>query len=468
MLAEQHYIENYNKIMMKKIYNILFFIIIYYTILLNNAYCDLKPNNWVQKNIFTNYGQEIEIIFDLKAKNLEKNYYYYSWSFIFDKKNRINIIEVSSLNNKKVEYSFGDNILKIKFDKLFNNQLIKLKVKYQEFNNNISKTPYIRRELVQIPDFLAGTKATIFVKTLNEMDIYSLNEAFKKNGDIYKWSDVVSKNGFYDFFEMTIKEAKWHVSSIFELNSDNDIKSLKMKIPLNYIGGNNKVIEYIIKTNQNNNQIKNIDFAKNVDTVVEFKNFYSTEAIVKIDAIITNNYNNFYWMNNFNINDTLDIKNEYINTYNTLINKIQEEDKIDLPTHIKIAKWVNKNVIYTESYIGKNMTSMQILQEKKGVCEHYAVLYQDLLRSIGIPAKTISGISYNFKKQKFENHAWVIINYNNQWLPIDPTWGIYSGKLPISHIFLYNDIKNTINFQYPSKLKNVKTNIINKAEFIKE
>ena len=32
-------------------------------------------------------------------------------------------------------------------------------------------------------------------------------------------------------------------------------------------------------------------------------------------------------------------------------------------------------------------------------------------------------------------HAWTLINVNNKWLPLDATWGIFSGKLPVCHIF---------------------------------
>ena len=90
-----------------------------------------------------------------------------------------------------------------------------------------------------------------------------------------------------------------------------------------------------------------------------------------------------------------------------------------------------------------------------------------MLRSIGIPAKTVSGISYDFDKNKFENHAWVMVNYNSQWLPIDPTWGIYSGKLPISHIFLYNDIKHPVKYSTYKNIDDINVSIKNEAMYIK-
>ncbi|MDR1499308.1 MAG: transglutaminase-like domain-containing protein [Rickettsiales bacterium] len=444
-------------------------IFVFFTIFLfyrtSGALADLKVKDWTQENVFTEYGQEVTMNFELIAENLEQNYYYHSWSFIFDKKERINIIEVSDSSNKSSKYTFGDNTLKIEFDKLFNKHSIRLVIKYQEFNRDIDKIPYIRIECVQIPKFAAGTMGNLNVKTLNDMDIYSLNENFSRKEDVYKWSGNIAKEGFYDCFKMTKKEAKWLVSTTFTVNSDGDFKNLKVKLPLNFIGGNNETLEYGIFTNQDN-YVQNMYNAQDKGSAtVEFKNFYLRTAVVKIAAKVKNNYNNFYWMNDFDINDTIKIKDEYANTYSSLINTIQEEDKSNLPTHIKVAKWVNKHITYTESFVGKKMESIDILRIGKGVCEHYAILYQDLLRSIGIPAKTVSGVSYNSEKKKFENHAWVMINYNSQWLPIDPTWGIYSGKLPISHIFMYNDVRNNIKFWYPSKL-NMSSEIVNNAEFV--
>ena len=33
------------------------------------------------------------------------------------------------------------------------------------------------------------------------------------------------------------------------------------------------------------------------------------------------------------------------------------------------------------------------------------------------------------------SHAWSLVKVNNKWLPFDSTWGIFSGKLPVCHIF---------------------------------
>ena len=34
-----------------------------------------------------------------------------------------------------------------------------------------------------------------------------------------------------------------------------------------------------------------------------------------------------------------------------------------------------------------------------------------------------------------DNHAWSIIKIKGKWLPFDATWGIFTGKLPVTHVY---------------------------------
>ena len=36
---------------------------------------------------------------------------------------------------------------------------------------------------------------------------------------------------------------------------------------------------------------------------------------------------------------------------------------------------------------------------------------------------------------KNDEHAWSLIKIDGKWLPFDATWGIFSGKLPVTHVF---------------------------------
>jgi transglutaminase-like putative cysteine protease len=66
-------------------------------------------------------------------------------------------------------------------------------------------------------------------------------------------------------------------------------------------------------------------------------------------------------------------------------------------------------------------SALKTLREKKGVCQDYTFLTVALLRSIGIEARFVEGMSQG------NRHAWVEARIDGQWLTMDPTWG--SGYL---------------------------------------
>jgi transglutaminase/protease-like cytokinesis protein 3 len=72
-----------------------------------------------------------------------------------------------------------------------------------------------------------------------------------------------------------------------------------------------------------------------------------------------------------------------------------------------------------------------VLKKKKGICEGYAVLFQELCRETGIKCEIAIGkVSNNTKsiknlkdKRSFStNHAWNKVLINNVWYHIDATW----------------------------------------------
>ena len=85
------------------------------------------------------------------------------------------------------------------------------------------------------------------------------------------------------------------------------------------------------------------------------------------------------------------------------------------------------------------MSIEEILNKRIGVCEHFTQLYNALLHSINIPAVFVGGYAFNnensFKNPKFSTHVWSLVKINSKWIPIDPTWGLFEGKLPVSHVF---------------------------------
>ena len=105
---------------------------------------------------------------------------------------------------------------------------------------------------------------------------------------------------------------------------------------------------------------------------------------------------------------------------------------------VKIGKWVKKNVTYDLRYTGRNeMEATEILKKKIGVCHHFTKLFNALMYSLGYKVIYVSGYALDKKDfyDKADAHAWSLIKIDGKWLPFDATWGIFSGKLPVTHIF---------------------------------
>ena len=62
-----------------------------------------------------------------------------------------------------------------------------------------------------------------------------------------------------------------------------------------------------------------------------------------------------------------------------------------------------------------------------------------MLYSIPLDIKFFLLVDLLLKKKNYygeeDGHAWSAIKIDGKWLPFDAIWGIFSGKLPVSHIF---------------------------------
>ena len=101
---------------------------------------------------------------------------------------------------------------------------------------------------------------------------------------------------------------------------------------------------------------------------------------------------------------------------------------------IEIAQQCNEyifnNFTYTKGITNIETTIDEILEMKKGVCQDFAHLLLQLVRTAGIPARYVSGyICPNESGFRGEGatHAWVEIYTPNQgWLGLDPTNNIWT------------------------------------------
>jgi len=100
--------------------------------------------------------------------------------------------------------------------------------------------------------------------------------------------------------------------------------------------------------------------------------------------------------------------------------------------------WTATNISYDVANMN-NPNQFQTSQEKientlntkKGVCIHYAEVFNDIARKVGIQSEIIYGYTKQHGKIDQLSHAWCAAKIDNKWFVFDPTWGsggVNNGK----------------------------------------
>ena len=124
----------------------------------------------------------------------------------------------------------------------------------------------------------------------------------------------------------------------------------------------------------------------------------------------------------------------------TLAEEVAKDSKDDFEKVAKLALWVHDHLNYDLSYSGKNLDALAVLSGRRGVCAEYTTLFIALARSIGIPAKFVSGYSYG--ELGWERHAYAEA-YLGKWVPVDPLW-LEIGYLDATHLKFGNHVDNYV------------------------
>lgn len=98
-----------------------------------------------------------------------------------------------------------------------------------------------------------------------------------------------------------------------------------------------------------------------------------------------------------------------------------------------IAEWVRANVTYVPGSTGVQAGAQDVWRMRQGVCQDIAHLTIALLRSVGIPARYVSGYVHPEVDAEIgatiegQSHAWVEW-WCQSWIPYDPTNGTGIGQ----------------------------------------
>jgi hypothetical protein len=123
-----------------------------------------------------------------------------------------------------------------------------------------------------------------------------------------------------------------------------------------------------------------------------------------------------------------------------LAEQITSGSKDDFEKVAKLAMWVHDNLVYDQSYSGRNLDALSVLSVRRGVCAEYTTLFIALARSIGIPSRFIS--CYAYGQFGWERHAYAE-TYLGEWIPVDPLW-MEVGFLDATHLKFGNYVDNRV------------------------
>jgi len=153
------------------------------------------------------------------------------------------------------------------------------------------------------------------------------------------------------------------------------------------------------------------------------------------------------------------------------------EDDLYVVEH-KLARWVNKNIVYSLSTVTMEGTQSAswTLANKQGVCDELSTLFIALNRALGVPARFVSGVAYSEYftfKENWVNHGWAEVYFPEYgWVPFDLTFKEF-GFIDPAHITLDESKdanESSINYNWkarnielkPSKLE-LKTDVLSKG-----
>ena len=378
-------------------------------------------------------GEENDFSFTLKATDLPSGAYYPGYSISFGKTGTYSIQSVT-FSKSGSSYTFSGNTFSFQF-KLYNNEELNINVKYSISNPNLFEL--YRFEYIGLR-FGEGYPGSITVIGDNQVSLMGVKDGvYTDNGNSVTWSGTVPNGGVGDYIIVGAKKAYWnaHQKMTLTRTSTGGTFTTTIRTSRLFKGGSNTFSKYDIQ----NNMVNYID-----------NNYIKEQNDKFVFTQSTNGYETYYQVDPSFNNEVLDNWNFTLSSIpestatEATIQKAQEilaSDTTGAPVHVVLGRWVYSHMTYNINYVGRSMTVDQILTELVGVCEHFTRLYNALLQSVGIDAIYTTGYAFNSRNQLYypesSRHAWTIAKINQKWVPLDATWSIFGGKIPVCHVFQY-------------------------------
>lgn len=196
--------------------------------------------------------------------------------------------------------------------------------------------------------------------------------------------------------------------------SDSTIKQICKDIADAFRNTKDKVdlSKYKIKYNENNtyNELAYLLYAAGREYILEGSSY--SDMDINYSVTDYTNYVDCLYLK-YNENHT-----EYLKRYNKLNNKVNEiigklkPSMTDLEKALYLHDYVTMNVDYSSTLGYYDSTAYEALIDHTAVCSGYANAYKLLLDRAGVKNIEVSS----------DNHAWNMVNINNNWYHVDTTF----------------------------------------------
>ncbi|MBQ6602876.1 MAG: transglutaminase domain-containing protein [Eubacterium sp.] len=129
-----------------------------------------------------------------------------------------------------------------------------------------------------------------------------------------------------------------------------------------------------------------------------------------------------------------------------ILNDCLSDDYNDLEKTLALYEYMTMNHVYDREMAGFSLEWMdrqspyRCLQEKRGICNEIAGLYNYLLLQAGIDSEEMGG-AVHYSTGLTEGHSWVYVTMNGKSYHIDPTYGLTESRPPLCYFMMTDEIR---------------------------
>ena len=392
--------------------------------------------------------QTLEHQIILVAKNLDTGYYFHYWGMttssdgvsLNDITNKCKILAADGSTSgtactatQKIE----NGSLKLSYEtKIFNGESLVINYKYNKKESPVEIL--YKNKPISIP-LLLDTNYCDYKVTIPKgyINLGLENNLLKKESDnVYYYKGNCPTNRMVDYIKFSPEKATWESNGQISLENRLEFTNdITFTFPRYYRGGKIKNDKYKISSLES--QIFDENTIKYGDN--KFKVTVPAKGRQKVGLYLNTSFTNKLTddfivdlpPDSYAINDS-QIPQEIKNKAKEIIT-----EQSDYPNYYKLGKFVNSYMTYDLNYKGRDLSLADIYRLKRGVCEHFTLLYNAMLNSVGINTFYLSGWAFDKNTTSADEnsvgHAWTAALINGKWKELDSTWGLFEG-VPAGHI----------------------------------